>query len=190
MWKYSRRSNMATAGRRPAAGRRARTDRSCRGASLRASAPAAAAGLPSWRSRSARMCFATDAALALWMPCSRKTTPAISGLSRGAKKVNQPWSRRFRVLFRAAQTSLEGDDLRGAGLAADVLAGNRRAPRRAGAAVHDQPHAVADRLQLLRRHLDLRLRRRRRHGLQPLPSSIALTRCGVTRVPPLASVAV
>ena len=76
------------------------------------------------------MCLATDAALALWMPCSRKTTPAISGLSRGAKKVNQPWSRRFVVLFAGGEASLERDDLRGAGLAADVLAReSRRAVR-------------------------------------------------------------
>ena len=47
------------------------------------------------------MCFATDAAFALWIPCSRNTTPAISGLSRGAKKVNHPWSRRFLVLLEA-----------------------------------------------------------------------------------------
>ena len=34
------------------------------------------------------------AALEPCSPCSAKMTPAISGLSRGAKNANQPWSRR------------------------------------------------------------------------------------------------
>ena len=47
-----------------------------------------------------------DAALALWTPCSTKTTPAISGLSRGAKNTNQPWSRRSFPLLAAATRPL------------------------------------------------------------------------------------
>ena len=67
-----------------------------------------------------------------------------------------PAARRPRPLIR--------DDLRGAGLAAHVVAAIWRAapvPR----AVDDQPQAVADRLQLLGVISTVRLRRRRRHRL-------------------------
>ncbi len=43
-----------------------------------------------------------SAAFGPWMPCSRNTTPAICGLSRGAKKTNQPLSRRSFPLRAAA----------------------------------------------------------------------------------------
>ena len=55
--------------------------------------------------------------------CSAKTTPAISGLSRGAKNTNQPWSRRSRsVRPGSALAALERDHLRRAGLARHVAA--------------------------------------------------------------------
>ena len=60
------------------------------------------------------------------------------------------------------------DHLRRAGLAADVMALDPRTAAGA-AAVDDPPHPVADRLQLLRGDVHVRLRRRRRHRLHPGP---------------------
>ena len=80
------------------------------------------------------------------------------------------------------------DHLGATGLARDIVSLDAR--RASGArAVDDEPQPVADRLQLVWIDLRLRLRRRRRDGFHPAPSSTALSRCGVTRVPPLASVA-
>ena len=81
--------------------------------------------------------------------------------------------------------------LGGAGLAADVVARDARAT--AGAArVDHHPHARREWPGVSQpSHVDLRLRwRGLGSGFQPFPSSMALTRCGVTRVPPLARVAV
>ena len=103
------------------------------------------------------------------MPCSRNTTPAICGLSRGAKNTNQPWSRTSILPFVRRRAPGLRDHLRRPGLAADVLA--RRCARgrrcRPPLTTTHRPSRIA--CELLRRHLDLRLRRRRRHRLQPLP---------------------
>src|SRR5215203_1020902 len=99
-----------------------------------------------------RMCFATDAAFALCMPCSRNTTPAISGLARGE-------DREPAVISQVAVAARRGpagerNDLRGAALAADILPGNRGAAGGAGPAVDHQPHALADCLELFGRHFN------------------------------------
>ena len=64
----------------------------------------------------------------------RRSTPAICGLSRGAKNTNKPWSRRSSIGALGGLAALVGDHLRGAGLARHVVAGRsgrgRPCPRR------------------------------------------------------------
>ena len=115
----------------------------------------------------ARMWCASGAAFGPWMPCSRKTTPAISGLSRGAKKTNQPWSRRSTFLIRAAAMRPVFEMTCAVPVLPQTSCPSIRARPPVPAPLTTHPHPVADRLELLRRDVDLRLRRRRRHRLQP-----------------------
>jgi hypothetical protein len=108
-------------------------------------------------------------------------------LSRGAKNTKNPWSRRSRSLPRAAWRPLVRDDLRGAGLARHVVAGQTRAA--AGArGVHDHPQPLTQRRQRVGLERNVSATAGAGTGFQPWPSSIALSTCGVTRVPPLATV--
>src|SRR6185437_3879709 len=82
-----------------------------------------------------------------------------------------PYTTLFRSgrFVRGSRAALRRDELRRSGLADDVVAvnacGNARAMRR----VDHLPHAVANRLELLRIDLHFRLRRGWRHGLPPGP---------------------
>src|SRR5687767_5151579 len=59
--------------------------------------------LPSFFAKNvSRACLATTAADDPCSPCSAKITPAICGLSRGARNTNQPWSLRFLEVFPLA----------------------------------------------------------------------------------------
>ena len=123
MWKYRRRSSMFI-GRAPPAFRRPdpRRPPGCRVWSSRSGSGAAGvvsggafgarntgSGCPSSLAKNvAMMCFATSAAAVPCSPCSANTTPAIRGLSRGAKNTNQPLSRRsFRCMPAAARPLFE-----------------------------------------------------------------------------------
>ena len=148
-------------------------------------------GRPSFFAKNvSMMCCAIGARSEPCSPCSTKMTPAISGLSRGAKKTNQPWSRRSLPDARRGGASLVRDHLRRAGLAGHVVPVDARAAAGA-AAVHDHPQPVVNRLQLLRLEIaPSTAAAAPAPASSPLPSSTALSRCGVTRVPPLASVAI
>src|SRR5690606_13512700 len=60
-------------------------------------------GRPSRLAKNVSMTWrAIGVAAPLVCPCSAKTTPAICGLSRGAKKTNHPWSRTSRPRLAAS----------------------------------------------------------------------------------------
>ncbi len=111
----------------------------------------AGSGLPSFFAKYVSMtCFAIGAPRYPCSSCSPKMTPAISGLSFGAKKTNQPWSRRSRsVVPRAACRPWFEMTCAVPGLARDVASGNPRAA--AGARrVDDHPQPVVQRRERLR----------------------------------------
>ena len=110
------------------------------------------------------------------------------GLSFGAKNTNQPWSRRSRSACRAPPA---GPGSRSPAPCRSCrrrrgreCARGRRCPR-----VDHHPQPVVQRRQRLgpERHA-VGHRRRLAPSASRSPSSTALTTCGVTRVPPLATV--
>ena len=166
-----------------------------------AGAPAAAA--PAAAAAAGRPCFGEiglDDVLrdgaplgAVLARARRRPRRRSSGLSRGAKNTNQPWSRRSRSVC-PARASRPGSEMTCAvpGLARHVAARRCGRARPVPGAVHDQPQAVVERRHASRASSAAAERRRRAAApaASPLPSSTAVTRCGTTRVPPLATVAI
>ena len=128
------------------------------------------------------------AAFALCTPCSAKTTPAISGLSRGAKNTNHPWSRRFFVVRAAARPVLEMT------CAVPVLPQTslpsmrvRRPVPLGELTTFHMPSRIADSFSGLTSTTDCG--GGAGTGFHCVPSETALRMCGVMRTPPLPSVA-
>ncbi len=122
------------------------------------------------------------------MPCSRKTTPAIRGLSRGAKNTNQPLSRRSFPLREAAARPWFEMTCADPVLPHTSFPAMRAVPPVPAALTTIQrPSRMAPSISGFISIVDCGAGVGT--GAQPLPVSSALMRCGVTRTPPLASVA-
>ena len=112
-------------------------------------------------------------------PCSANTTPAISGLSRGAKNTNQPWSRRSHLARRRCAARVARSPARFRSCPQTSCPAMRARPP-VPAAVDDHPQPVVDGLRASPASSStVDCGGGAGTGFQPLPSSTALTRCGV-----------
>ena len=120
--------------------------------------------------------------------CSPKTTPAISGLSRGAKNTNQPWSRRSRSVRPAACLPPCSEITCAVPVLPDTsLPGMRaRPPVPAPLTTRNKPSCSALIVSGFSCTRDFGAGGGT--GFQPLPSSTAFSSCGTKRVPPFATV--